>query len=268
MTLGEDFTVAEDLTTSTTSSTLYVSKLVLNTPNVVAGDYFVFASMNYQDDPSLLRSDFQARIVEDATTEIANTDLQLESDPGIGDSFSSAMSTMFLRRTLAAGTHSFDLQFRRQAGFLIEAVAIKNVRMMFFNVDGAAYSEASSLARSTTTSTSFQLKVSLNAGALAAGRYLIGFRINYQNQLVTNDCAIRFREVATAGGTTVLLEEAFNNTGFGNTIFDPYQTVAWYTPCRDLAADTYSYELHFRNTVANGFGVTVNEARIVLWKLP
>jgi hypothetical protein len=265
MTLGDHFTFATELPFFETTSSSYISRKTMTTPTVTAGDYFVFASMSYQN--QFTPNDFQVRLMEGAV-EIMNSNRLREGEPTLGAISSGGMTTLFGRRTLAAGAHTYDIQFRRQGGVATDKVAIENLRLAFFGVSGAGYQQAESLGASTNSTTTYQIKVALSAGALSAGKYHVGFIINYQNETNTNHCKVRFRRVAMVGGTTILFEEFFNNSGYGIVAGTPFQSLAWYFPCMELTADTYTFELHFRDSNIDTKAVVVEKARIVLWKLP
>ena len=62
------------------------------------------------------------------------------------------------------------------------------------------------------------------------------------------------------------LELEVNNGGFGVGSSDPHQAVTWWTACRELAADSYEYELDFRAVGGLFDDVEVSLARINFWR--
>lgn len=279
MALGDFHTYAESLARLQTSSNTYQNKLQLVTPVVPAGDYLVTFSFLFQTDVGEL-NELQARIVEDiagAATVVYETGELREANPGNAAGDSQDCVIVSLRRTLAAGAHTFDLQFRRTGS--VNLVTIEAVRMTFFQLD-ASYQEASSDGYASTISTSYVLKASLAAGALAAGTYNIRFSVEYncQDPLNTNNVGLRFRERRDPAGANVITnllgadagngaELELNNGGYGFGSTAPRLAAGWAEVCRELTADTYTYELHYRSIGGLLDDVGVALARINLWRM-
>lgn len=281
MALGDFRTSAESLGRSQTSSTTYQPKLQLTTPNVAAGDYLVTVSFLLQTS-AVQSNQLQARIIEDiagpATTVYTTGNLR-EANPGnaVGDS-QEALYVAFAR-TLAAGVHTYDLEFRRQGGLLADDVTIEEARIEFFQLD-ATYQNAASDGYSQTFSTTYQLKANLNTGAVPAGTYRIGFSCEYncEDPDNGNNMGLRFRERKDPAGANTITnllgadagngaELELNNGGYGVGSTQERQCAAWEQPCRDLDADTYEYELHFRAVGGLADDVGIALARINFWRM-
>lgn len=277
--LGTARTRITSLPLVSTTSLAYVNKATLTTPVVPAGDYVIFLTFLYQNHFSE-NEDFQLEIVEDAAgadLQIYETGRLLEANPGTDPGDSQDAYAICIRRTLAAGVHTYDVNFRVVGG-TGDPVALSSVRMEFFGVD-ANYQEAASDGESQTSSTSYQNKLTLSTGAIPAGTYRIGFSMEYRCQDPTNgnNMGCRWREVRDPAGAAVVtnllgadsgnaLELEVNNGGFGVGSSDPHQAVTWWTACRELAADSYEYELDFRAVGGLFDDVEVSLARINFWR--
>jgi hypothetical protein len=279
MALGDFRTSAADLTRSQTSSTTYQAKLQLTTPNVSAADYLIVASFLYQTDVGE-SNELQAELVEDIAgpaTQIYETGELREANPGnaVGDSQDAVY--IAVRRTLAAGVHTFDLNFRRAGS--VDLVTIEEVRLEFFQLD-ASYQTASADGFTSTNSTTYQLKASLNTGAVPAGDYRVGFSVEYNNNGPGNgdNMGLRWRERKDPAGVNTITnllggnsgagdELELNQGGWGDGAADPRGCAAWEEPCRELEADTYQYELHFRAVGGLFDDVGVALARLHFWRM-
>lgn len=271
MTLGDFATQVKSPAQTTTTGTVYVPKVTLNTPAVSAADYLVMGSFHYQNPPGI-NEDLQARIVEDAGPVIFETGRLQEVD-----SFFVHMAYYWsVRRTLAAGAHTYGVEFRRQGG-AVAAVGIEEVYLHFFQLD-ASYQETISDAIVNTNSTAYVLKSGIAAGALPAGTYRMGFACEYRCPNAGAKLGLRWRERRDPAGANVITNllgdnagggtELFvNNGGYGLAADDPWQCASWITACRELTADTYTYELHFRTSNAAN-NVEIQKARFFLWQTP
>lgn len=279
MALGDFNTLAEALARSQTSSNTYQNKLQLTTPNVPAGDYLVTFSFLFQTDVGET-NELQARIVEDIAgpaTVVYETGELREANPGNAAGDSQDAVIVSIRRTLAAGVHTFDLQFRRTG--TIDLVTIEAVRMTFFQMD-ATYQEASSDGYASTNSTTYQLKAQLAAGAVPAGTYCIRFSCEYncEDPVNSNNEGLRFRERQDPAGANVITnllggnagtgaELELNNGGYGFGSTAPRLAAGWAEICRELEADSYTYELHYRAVGGAFDDVGIALARINFWRM-
>lgn len=279
MALGDFHTYAESLARSQTSSNTYQFKLQLTTPNVTAGDYLVTFSLLFQTDVGET-NEVQCRLVEDiagAATVIYETGELREANPGNAAGDSQDAVIVSTRTTLAAGVHTFDLEFRRTGS--INLVTVEEVRMTFFALD-ATYQEANAAGYSSTNSTTYQLKVALNTGAIPAGTYAIRFSVEYncEDPDNGNNMGLRFRERQDPAGVNTITnllggnsgtatELEVNNGGYGFAVFDPYLYAGWAEVCRELEADTYQYELHYRAVGGLADDVSTALARINFWRM-
>lgn len=276
MALGDFRTSAESLGRSQTSSNTYQPKLQLVTPNVAAGDYLVTVSFLYQTD-SGGSNELQVELVEDSTTQVYESGELREANPGNSAGDSQEACFFAVARTLAAGVHTFDLDFRRTGS--VDLVTIEEVRIQFFQLD-ASYQAAAVDGYSSTTSTSYVLKVSLNTGAVPAGTYRVGFHVEYNNEDPGNgdNMGLRFRERRDPAGADTITnllgansgagaELELNGGGFGVGASDPRQCAAWEEACRELEADTYQYELHYRAVGGFADDVGVALARLHFWRM-
>lgn len=114
---GTEFQVAEDATVSTTTSTTFQNKLTLTTTSVPAGTYRVAFHYGWNHDAT--SNDFEAQYVED-TVAIGEIHKQEPQDSGgtfgtTGTSQRYVASKVFYR-TLTAGVHTYDLEFRTDSG--------------------------------------------------------------------------------------------------------------------------------------------------------
>lgn len=268
--LGQFPTDAESIGSSSTTSGTYVNKVTLNTPSVPAGDYLIHASCHYQVPTG--PEDFQLELEEDSATQIYETGRLHE----IASFNVVCMVRAAVQRTLTAGTHQYDMNFRRVDGS--NAVVIQAARLHFFRLDGT-YQQAISSGVSSAGSTAYQLKVSLNTGAIPAGFYRLGMTTEYRNEVAppSGGCALRFRmrkDPAGADTITNLLgtdsgggQELFiNNGGLGIAATDPWMYASWWRPCLYLEADTYQFELHWREETG-GNEVELQKSRIHFYKV-
>ncbi len=279
MALGDNRQSDESLGRTQTDSNTYQPKMQMTTANLPAGDYLLTFSFQFQTD-SGETNEFQMRMVEDiagpATVVYESGELR-EANPGNAAGDSQDTCIVAIKRTLAAGVHTFDLEFRRTG--TVDLVTIEEARMTFFELDGT-YQEASTDAHSNTTSTSYQLKVSLNTGAIPAGTYIVRFSCEYNNEDPTNgnNMGLRFRQRKDPAGVDTITnllgadsgnpaELELNGFGAGENAGDPKLCAGWEVPCMVLDADTYQYELHFRAVGGAFDGVGIALARLTFWRM-
>ena len=107
---GGDYTYAEDLTTSSTSSTTFIQRMQLTTPSVAAGNYRIGWQGTWSF--SSISNFFNLRVQQDST--ITLHDL-VEEPPDTSGTNRYAFCG-FARVTLTAGVHTFDIDYRRIGG--------------------------------------------------------------------------------------------------------------------------------------------------------
>lgn len=272
MSLGDFATSAESLASASSSSTSYVTKATLNTPVVVAGDYFVMGTITFQC-PSSGNEDVQLDVLQDGVTEIYASGVLQEW----ASSTDNGMSYQFaLKVTLTAAAHTFELRYRRQNGG-VTAVAVLDAAMQFFKLD-ASYQETVADAVTTYNLNPYGVAASLAAGALPAGIYHVGVCCEYRCEVPTptGACYVWFRRRRDPAGADVItsmlgdskdapLELPLNNGGMGVAATDPWLDLAWSVACLRLEADTYTFELLRRCEIA-GNQVDLQKIRIFLWK--
>ncbi len=111
---------------SSTSSTTFQQKVRLNLTNIPSGDYLVSWNAQFRGDKK--STTFEIQILEDSSTQIdlaqwvpfANNDGGYPKQSG------------FVQRTLTAGNHTFDLDYRTTTSG--DTAAIKNARVMAWKV--------------------------------------------------------------------------------------------------------------------------------------
>lgn len=272
MSLGDFATSAESLGSTSTSGTTYVPKVTLTTPNVNAGDYIIMGNFFWENPPST-NEDVQVEVEEDGTTQVFETGF-LHEWPAISVEPS---YRFILRRTLAAGSHTYALNFRRQNGAAIDVV-LETSTLQFFRADSTVQQALSDGLSTTTTAASYSLKVSLNTGAIPAGTYRVGFHSEYRNEVnfPTGACYVRFRMRQDPAGVDTITnlmgddiggnELPVNNGGQGVAAGDPFESVCWFRSCLVLTADTYQFELHWRAETA-GNQVDLQNSRIWFWRV-
>jgi len=281
MALGDNAVRSESLGRSFTTSAAYQHKLDLATPAAAPGtDFFLMASWAWQVDTG--GTEFQAEIQQGlGPAAIYETGVLRESNEGVSLDDSLCGYAIGVKGNLPLGSPGelFHLNFRRQSGTSDNSVAIREARLQYFELD-ATFQEAISDAASQTNSTTYQLKVNLNTGAIPAGDYRIGFAMEYKCQDPTDDnnIAVRFRERRDPAGANVITnllgddsgapdnELEMNNGGFGVGASDPLQQCGWWVACRTLVADTYEYEVHFRAVGGAFDDVEVQKARLIFWR--
>lgn len=131
---GRDYTYAESLGITSTTSETFLQKLRLTTPNIAAGTYRVGWSYTWNHDR--IFSDFEAQVELDDTTQIW---LHTEEP---ADSFSSYLGTGtnqkltssgFRILNLTSGVHTFDLDFRTNDNS--DLSSIWNATIEFYRVE-------------------------------------------------------------------------------------------------------------------------------------
>ena len=110
MAFGDFLKIEESPGTSTNSTLNFQEKLRLTTDSIDAGNYRIGFSWLYGH--SSTTSDVEVQVEEDDTTEIYR--MRVEPKDGASDIRSPAAG--FRRRTLTAGVHTFDIDFRSTTG--------------------------------------------------------------------------------------------------------------------------------------------------------
>ncbi len=126
MAFGDFASSAEDLGLSTNNVATPVLKVRLTTPNVLAGDYRI--GWSYVWSHSSTSGDFQAIIEEDDTTTIYTH----RQEPKDGAATQEQPGGGFAQRTLAAGIHTFDIEFQPITGG--QTARIAQARLEFWQV--------------------------------------------------------------------------------------------------------------------------------------
>jgi hypothetical protein len=122
---GSEYTEAEDLSESSTTSSTPQLKVRLTTGNIPAGRYRLGYSYGWRH--SSTGSDFDAQIVEDLSTQIFEH-RQEPKDSG-GDQRHRVGG--FINRTLSAGIHTFDLNWSENNG---STAHIRDARLEFWRL--------------------------------------------------------------------------------------------------------------------------------------
>ncbi len=122
---GSEFTSAESLGSSSTTSTTYVQKLRLTTASLPAGDYFIQWSYQISTDKSSIA--VGAKIEHDDTTVLMETNRQM---PTLGQF---DVQGGFAKVTLSAAVHTFDLDFKTESGAGAGA-NVKDARLTLWRV--------------------------------------------------------------------------------------------------------------------------------------
>jgi hypothetical protein len=123
---GTQLTTADDESTSTTTSTTFQTKLTLTTNNLPAGVYIIF--WNYYWAYSSTANSFEARVLRDGSAVEA-----LHREEPQDTSLTQARGHTGLDvMSLAAGVHTFDLQYRNTAGG--NTAQIEHVHMVFYRL--------------------------------------------------------------------------------------------------------------------------------------
>lgn len=102
---GNDYTYVASLTTTTTTSSTYISKALLTTPVLLAGDYRVAYSceVNNSDEGGSVNT----QLLQNGITQLAAS----VTEPK--DVANYYMMSGFVKLSLMAGIHTFDLQFQQ-----------------------------------------------------------------------------------------------------------------------------------------------------------
>jgi hypothetical protein len=120
--------VSSDTSTNTTSN-VFQTKVTLTTPSVPAGVYRVACNFGYWQSSTTTTNYFQAQLLEDATTSVWGLYANNNSSSVISPGYS---ASGFAYRTLTAGVHTYNLQYRRQGGN--HTCNIVNARVEFWRV--------------------------------------------------------------------------------------------------------------------------------------
>jgi len=123
---GSEFQEESSLGDSTTSSTSFVSKLILTTPVVPAGTYRVAVSFNWNYNN--LTRNFLAQIDQDSGT-IVGTFTAEPADPGTSQDY---IVSKFAYVILTNAVHTFDLQFAVENA--ADVALIDTARIEFWRV--------------------------------------------------------------------------------------------------------------------------------------
>jgi hypothetical protein len=147
----------------------------------------------------------------------------------------------------------------------MEATDVGSGQVNIQNVFGSEFQVNESVGVSTTTSTTFQNKVTLNTTSLPTGQYRLGISYGWNHNNAGNDFEARIREDGINVGEIHKQESkdsagSFSTTGTSQRY---YMNRVFY---RTLTAGTKTYTIDFRTDSA-GVASSIWEAKIELWRV-